>query len=97
MAHGKGFHKVRSIQVFKQPVSKLLQVSLRSVLEFLSIQGHRAGICLAQLDASIMERGLAFSPGSIKRIYAFIAAVNVVSFYKSLIASKSKFHGIFTI
>lgn len=43
--------KIKSMQMFHKPVSSL-------------IQGDRAGICVTGLDASLVERGLACTPGS---------------------------------
>jgi selenocysteine-specific elongation factor len=43
--------KIKSMQMFHKPVTAL-------------VQGDRAGICVTGLDASLVERGLACTPGS---------------------------------
>jgi selenocysteine-specific elongation factor len=43
--------KVKSMQMFKKAVSRIRE-------------GDRAGICVAGLDASLVERGLACTPGT---------------------------------
>ena len=49
----KESRKVKSIQVFHQAVTS-------------ASAGDRAGICVARLDPSRIERGLAATPGSIQ-------------------------------
>ena len=44
--------KVKSMQMFRRPVTE-------------ARRGDRVGICIAQLDASVMERGLVAEPGSV--------------------------------
>jgi selenocysteine-specific elongation factor len=46
--------KVKSMQMFKKPVQ-------------LVRQGDRAGICVTNLDATLIERGVAASPGTGER------------------------------
>jgi hypothetical protein len=47
--------KVKSMQMFRRPVTE-------------ARRGDRVGICIAQLDASAMERGLVAEPGSVPTI-----------------------------
>lgn len=52
--------KVKSMQMFKRPVK--------------SIEcGDRAGLCLAQLDAQLIERGIVATPGSVPQFTAALA------------------------
>ena len=47
--------KVKSMQMFRRPVTE-------------ARRGDRVGVCIAQLDASAMERGLLVEPGSVPTI-----------------------------
>ena len=71
--------KVKSIQVFHKPVSSISQ-------------GDRAGICVPGLDAAIIERGIAATPGSVPTLGAAIALVRRVRFFRGDAHSGSKFH-----
>ena len=71
--------KVKSIQVFRQPVTSIHK-------------GDRAGICVTQFDSSLVERGLVCYPGLLHSIYGCILPLNFVRFYKGSVASNSKFH-----
>ena len=42
--------KVKSMQMFRKPVDK-------------AVQGDRVGVCVTQLEATALERGLACTPG----------------------------------
>ncbi|KAK9843360.1 hypothetical protein WJX74_010898 [Apatococcus lobatus] len=71
--------KIKSMQMFKQPVQQCQQ-------------GDRAGICVTQLDPDALERGLACAPGSLPSFSAAVAAVEKVRFYAAPIHSKAKLH-----
>ena len=73
--------KVKSMQVFRQPVSACRQ-------------GDRAGICVTQLDASSLERTLLCTPGSVPTFSSAIAAVEKVRFFSGALPSKSKVRGL---
>lgn len=55
-------------------------------------QGDRAGICVSNFDAKLMERGIVASPGTVKLIRGAIAVVRKVRFFKGRLMSGSKFH-----
>ena len=76
--------KVKSMQMFRKPVSSCRK-------------GDRVGICVTQFDASLLERGIACTPGSIKPFNSFIAQVEKIRFYKEKVKTKAKFHGTFLI
>ncbi|KAK9842481.1 hypothetical protein WJX81_002027 [Elliptochloris bilobata] len=71
--------KVKSMQVFRRPVSACQQ-------------GDRVGVCVAGLDASCMERGLACAPGSVPTFRAAVAAVEKVRFYTGALPSRGRVH-----
>ncbi|ESO86354.1 hypothetical protein LOTGIDRAFT_220667 [Lottia gigantea] len=71
--------KIKSMQMFKKPVQKI-------------VQGDRAGICVTQFDAKLLERGLICTPGALPTVHAAIISLNKISYYKGPIATKSKFH-----
>ncbi|GFH23685.1 eukaryotic elongation factor, selenocysteine-tRNA-specific, partial [Haematococcus lacustris] len=60
--------QVKSMQVFKRPVTK-------------ASQGDRVGICVTQLDPSLIERGLACAPGTVPTFNGAVAAVEKIRFY----------------
>ena len=55
-------------------------------------QGDRAGICVSNFDAKLMERGIIASPGTVKLIRGAIAVVRKVRFFKGSLNSGAKFH-----
>lgn len=55
-------------------------------------QGDRAGICVAQLDAELIERGLAATPRSVKTTDLAILVVRRIPYFPGEIKSKQKFH-----
>uniref|UniRef100_A0A0P4WG20 Selenocysteine-specific elongation factor n=1 Tax=Scylla olivacea TaxID=85551 RepID=A0A0P4WG20_SCYOL len=71
--------KVKSMQMFRQPVEKVSQ-------------GDRVGICVTQFDPKLLERGLVGSPGVIKTAFGVLARVSKISYYKLPIETKAKFH-----
>jgi selenocysteine-specific elongation factor len=75
----KVIKKVKSMQMFRQPVSKVSQ-------------GDRAGICVTQFDPKLFERGLVCQPSSTPTIFAGIISVKKIQYYKGQVSSKAKFH-----
>jgi selenocysteine-specific elongation factor len=73
--------KVKSMQMFHTPVN-------------LAVQGDRVGICVTQLDAKLLERGIAADPGSVYTLEAAIVSVRRVRFFKGKIQNKAQFHGM---
>lgn len=71
--------KVKSIQIFKEPVEK-------------AIQGDRAGICVTQFNPKLLERGVVCSAGYMEAVDAVIAVVHKIPYFKGLCATKAKFH-----
>ena len=71
--------KVKSMQMFKVPVTEVFQ-------------GDRVGICVTQFDPKLLERGLVCSPSTVPTIFAAIISVKHIPYYKGTIRSKSKFH-----
>ena len=73
--------KVKSMQMFHRPVD-----SARC--------GDRLGLCVTQLDAKLLERGLVAAPGTLQPISAAVACVEKVRFFRGDIQSKSKLNVI---
>ncbi|GKY98433.1 hypothetical protein MPSEU_000800800 [Mayamaea pseudoterrestris] len=71
--------KVKSMQMFKRQISRIQQ-------------GDRAGICVSNLDAKLLERGIAASPGAVQVWRGGIAVVRGIKYYNGLLPSGSKFH-----
>lgn len=71
--------KVKSMQMFRRKVESIRQ-------------GDRAGICIANLDPKLMERGVAAKPGSVKLMKGAIAVVKKVRYFKGKLVSGAKFH-----
>jgi selenocysteine-specific elongation factor len=71
--------KIKSMQMFRRKVSEIKQ-------------GDRAGICIANLDPRLMERGVASSVNSVKLISGAIAVVKKVRYFRQKLMSGSKFH-----
>eukprot|EP01126_Amoeba_proteus_P046798 TRINITY_DN5307_c0_g1_i3.p1 TRINITY_DN5307_c0_g1~~TRINITY_DN5307_c0_g1_i3.p1 ORF type:complete len:400 (-),score=98.96 TRINITY_DN5307_c0_g1_i3:1215-2342(-) len=72
--------KVKSIEMFKQPVS-------------VAHTGDRIGVLLTQFDSKLMERGIVCGKaGEVPEVSKAIVLVKKVVFYKLPIASKAKFH-----
>lgn len=71
--------KVKSMQMFKQQVQTIRQ-------------GDRAGVCVSNLDAKLIERGIAATPGAVQLLKGAIALVRKVSYFPGTLTSGSKFH-----
>eukprot|EP00854_Cymbomonas_tetramitiformis_P014492 gene14492-17132_t len=61
--------KVKSMQMFHKPVET-------------AYKGDRVGICVTQMDAKSLERGLLAEPKSVPTIDGAIAAVEKIRFFK---------------
>src|SRR6476646_10200454 len=72
--------KVKSMQAFRRPVTR-------------AAQGDRVGICVAGLDASLVERGVAAAPGALTATTAAVAVVRGVKYFRfvSVLASMIRF------
>jgi len=55
-------------------------------------QGDRVGICVTNLDPSLIERSVAAAPGSVPSLRCAVCLVKKVRFYKHPCKSFSKFH-----
>ena len=71
--------KIKGLQMFRRSTN-IIQ------------QGDRAGICVSNFDAKLMERGTIASPGTIKLIHGAIAVARKVRFFKGQLNSGGKFH-----
>ena len=71
--------KIKGLQMFRRKAN-IIQ------------QGDRAGICVSNFDAKLLERGIIASPGTVKLIRGAIAVVRKVRFFKGALNSGSKFH-----
>ena len=71
--------KVRSMQMFHTPLQKALQ-------------GDRLGVCVTQLDAKALERGIACSPGHVTLVQCCLMAVKPIRFFKAACRTGAKFH-----
>ncbi|KAL3774989.1 hypothetical protein HJC23_007077 [Cyclotella cryptica] len=71
--------KIKGLQMFRRKAN-IIQ------------QGDRAGICVSNFDAKLMERGVIASPGTVKLIRGAIAVVRKVRFFKGALHSGAKFH-----
>jgi selenocysteine-specific elongation factor len=71
--------KVKSMQMFRRSVTEIKQ-------------GDRAGLCVANLDSKMMERGVASSVDSVKLISGAIAVVKKVRYFRQSLNSGTKFH-----
>ena len=75
----KTTRKVKSMQMFKQPVKHIAQ-------------GDRAGVCVTQLDAKALERGIACTPGYMHFISTAVVNVRQIRFFKATCKTDKKFH-----
>jgi len=71
--------KVKGLQMFRRKAN-IIQ------------QGDRAGICVSNFDAKLMERGIIASPGTVKLIRGAIAVVRKVRFFRGGLNCGAKFH-----
>jgi selenocysteine-specific elongation factor len=71
--------QVKSMQMFHKPVRY-------------AQQGDRVGICVTNLESSLIERGIATTPGTVSLLSTVICLVRKVRFFKHACKSGSKFH-----
>ena len=71
--------KVKSMQMFRKPVK-------------IAKQGDRVGICVTNLDPTLIERAVAASPGTIPQLSHAICMVKKVRFFRQKCKTNSKFH-----
>jgi hypothetical protein len=55
-------------------------------------RGDRLGMCVAQLDHNLMERGLVSAPRTVPTFNAAICVAEKIRFHKQKVGSKMKFH-----
>uniref|UniRef100_A0A8C6TZX5 Eukaryotic elongation factor, selenocysteine-tRNA-specific n=1 Tax=Neogobius melanostomus TaxID=47308 RepID=A0A8C6TZX5_9GOBI len=71
--------KVKSIQMFRKPVS-------------MAMQGDRVGVCVTQFDPKLLERGVVCTPGSLRTLYAAVISVRKIGYFKGSLSTRSKLH-----
>ncbi|XP_061687950.1 selenocysteine-specific elongation factor [Syngnathoides biaculeatus] len=71
--------KVKSIQMFRKPVSG-------------AMQGDRVGVCVTQFDPKLLERGLVCTPGSLRTIFAAVISTRKIGYFKGSLGTRAKFH-----
>ncbi|KAG7283221.1 hypothetical protein CRUP_004963, partial [Coryphaenoides rupestris] len=71
--------KVKSMQMFRKPVSR-------------AVQGDRVGVCVTQFDPKLLERGVVCCPGSLPTLHAAIISVRKIVYFKGPLATRTKFH-----
>jgi len=75
----KQTRKIKSMQMFRKPVQS-------------ATQGDRLGVCVTQLDAKALERGIACTPGYISTVSCALMAVRHIRFFKTACKTGAKFH-----
>ncbi|CAL8339024.1 unnamed protein product [Merluccius merluccius] len=71
--------KVKSMQMFRKPVSK-------------AMQGDRVGVCVTQFDPKLLERGMVCSPASLHTLHAAIISARKIGYFKGSLSTRGKFH-----
>ncbi|XP_066992085.2 selenocysteine-specific elongation factor isoform X2 [Anabrus simplex] len=71
--------KVKSLQMFREPVSQ-------------AGPGDRIGVCVTQFDPKQVERGLLCAPGYVSPIFAAVISLEKIKYFKGSIKSKARFH-----
>ncbi|XP_034388106.1 selenocysteine-specific elongation factor [Cyclopterus lumpus] len=71
--------KIKSVQMFRKPVSA-------------AMQGDRVGVCVTQFDPKLLERGVVCTPGSLRTLYAAVISVRKIGYFKGSLATRAKFH-----
>ena len=71
--------KVKSLQMFRRPVSE-------------ARQGDRVGLCVTQFDAKELERGLVAAAGTLATAHGAIMRLRRIPYFKGEVATKAKFH-----
>ncbi|XP_053267761.1 selenocysteine-specific elongation factor [Pleuronectes platessa] len=71
--------KIKSVQMFRKPVSG-------------AMQGDRVGVCVTQFDPKLLERGVVCTQGSLHTLYAAVISVRKIGYFKGSLATRAKFH-----
>lgn len=71
--------KVKSIQMFRKPVS-------------MAMQGDRVGVCVTQFDPKLLERGVVCTPGSLRTLYAAVISVRKIGYFRGSLSTRAKLH-----
>lgn len=71
--------KIKSVQMFRKPVSG-------------AMQGDRVGVCVTQFDPKLLERGVVCTPGSLRTLFAAVVSVRKIGYFKGSLATRAKFH-----
>lgn len=71
--------KVKSIQMFRKPVSA-------------AMQGDRVGVCVTQFDPKLLERGVVCTPGSLRTLFAAVISVRKIGYFKGALSTRAKLH-----
>ncbi|KAI9522946.1 hypothetical protein NQZ68_032509 [Dissostichus eleginoides] len=71
--------KIKSVQMFRRPVSG-------------AMQGDRVGVCVTQFDPKLLERGVVCTPGSLRTLYAALISVRKIGYFKGSLSTRAKFH-----
>ncbi|XP_004068536.1 selenocysteine-specific elongation factor isoform X1 [Oryzias latipes] len=71
--------KIKSVQMFRKPVSG-------------AAQGDRVGVCVTQFDPKLLERGVVCTPGSLRTLFAAVISVRKIGYFKGSLATRAKFH-----
>ncbi|XP_041837086.1 selenocysteine-specific elongation factor [Melanotaenia boesemani] len=71
--------KIKSVQMFRKPVSG-------------AMQGDRVGVCVTQFDPKLLERGVVCTPGSLRTLFAALISVRKIGYFKGSLATRAKFH-----
>lgn len=71
--------KVKSIQMFRKPVT-------------MAMQGDRVGVCVTQFDPKLLERGVVCSPGSLRTLYAAVISVRKIGYFRGSLSTRTKLH-----
>lgn len=71
--------KIKSVQMFRKPVSG-------------AMQGDRVGVCVTQFDPKLLERGVVCTPGSLRTLFAAVISVRKIGYFKGTLSTRAKFH-----
>ncbi|CAL8335559.1 unnamed protein product [Lota lota] len=71
--------KVKSMQMFRTPVST-------------AMQGDRVGVCVTQFDPKLLERGVVCGPGSLRSLHAAVISARKIAYFRGSLSTGAKFH-----
>lgn len=72
-------YKIKSMEMFRRPIQ-------------VARQGDRVAMLMQHLEAELLERGIACSPGYLKRSRKVVIDLNLVRLFKRPIKNKSRFN-----